>query len=73
MFCIDLLAYLTWGFGKYKNVITGKGIKSPTPSFIPNVIEMLVAETGVEPDNYYFGLYLESCGSNQGHSSVTMI
>lgn len=35
MFCILLLAYLTWGFGKYKNVITGKGIKSPTPSFIP--------------------------------------
>lgn len=35
MFCIDLLAYLIRGFEKYKNVVTGKSIKGPTPSFIP--------------------------------------
>lgn len=73
MFCIDLLAYLTWEFGKYKNVITRKGIKSPTPSFIPNVMKMLVAEVGAAPNNYYFEFYFESCGSNQGHAPVTVI
>lgn len=46
-------------------VITRKGTKSPTPSFMPNVIKMLVAETGVESDNYYYlGFYFEACDNH---------
>lgn len=56
-----------------QNVIAGKSIKNPTPSFKPNVIKILVAAIGVEPDNYYsFGLFVEACGSHHGYSSVTV-
>lgn len=65
MFCIDLLVYLTWGFGRYKRLLLGKGIRNPTPLFRPNVLKALVADTRVEPDNYYsLELLFEACGSH---------
>ena len=68
LFCIDLFA--NWhGDLADTNVITRKGIKSPTPSFRSSVMKVLVVETGMGPDNYCsFGLCCDACGSHWGHS-----
>lgn len=59
------------GIWHIQNVIT-KRVLNPTLSFRPNVIKMLVAEIGVEPDNYYLGLYFEACDSHMGQPPATV-
>lgn len=55
--CSTWICLFDLGIWQIQNVVTGNGVKSPTPLFRHNVLKVLVSEMAEEPD----GLALLGC------------